>query len=114
MSRSLESSSWYGTGQCCGVPGGRSFHPRESKYHAPYVVYAVSMRFSHFIASMMLPHIVALYPALGLGTRGTQLAPPGTGSSSEEIPAPVNGARPLSARVLSIKAAASSNRPRRM
>ena len=42
------------------------------------------MRFSHFIASMMLPHAVEVNVG-PWGTRGTQLAPPGTGAVPVEV-----------------------------
>ena len=60
-----------------GVLIGRSPQPRLSKNQPAKWVKAVSIRFSHFIASNRLPHVVVLPPALVAltGILGTQ-APP--------------------------------------
>src|SRR5688500_17400904 len=67
------------------------------------------MRFSHFIASKIVPHDVVVYvgPA---GTRGTQLAPPGTISV---VDAPARAGRPARVRQILIFAAAFAASPRR-
>src|ERR1051325_5938756 len=88
----------------------RSPHPRMSIHHRPKLLKAVSMRFSYFIASMMLPQET---PPDGDGTCGTQPGPPGTACVADVI-TPESLGSPAATRVRSIFAAAAAKLPFRM
>ena len=92
------------------MPSIKSPQPRESIHQRPKLEYAVSTRFSYFIASRIVPHDTE--PPIG--TCGTQLAPPGTCCVAFVI-TPLNAGRPpFATRVRSILAAAAAKFPARM
>src|SRR5450759_2742707 len=112
MTWARASSSWFGTGHWSPEFIGRSPQPRESGHQQTNMQEKdVSIRFSHFIASMMLPQATVVNPG-PCGTCGTHPAPPAMDCEAL-VMVPIAGS-PFRARDELMSGVAAAKLPARM